>query len=75
MTVVIEKYENVIVIPKHLITLDSTGGAMVTVFKNDEQQPVSVKCGREVEDGIIIESGLYDGAIIVEDITAGVGMS
>lgn len=69
--VIIEKLENVIVVPENAITYNSHGEATVRIQRDDETETVVVECGRKVEDGVVIEHGLFDGAMIVVDITAG----
>lgn len=71
VNLVVEKLENAIVIPRKAVKFDSEGRAAVTVQKNEETENVFVECGEIVDDNIIIESGLYEGMMIVVDVSVG----
>ena len=72
VTVVVETLKDVIAIPKRLVRIGLDGSTTVNIQKGAETESVDVLCGKSIDDKtIVIESGLYDGAILVEELDQG----
>lgn len=66
----IERYDDVIVIPQSAITLNSNGDTTVRIVNSEnEVEIVSVECGKTYDDMVIITSGLSEGMRLIVDMT------
>ena len=71
ISLVTEKYEDVVVVPQYAVTKTATGQQYVTIRENDgEKKLIEVVCGRTINDDIIVESGLTGGETLLVDASS-----